>query len=314
MHRWRSRLRDGFPLGKRFAFTILDDTDDATVENVKPVYDLLYELGYRTTKTVWPVDCPEGSREYFAGHTLSNPGYLHFCLELRARGFEITWHGATMESSTRDRTIKGLERFRDAFGHYPALHVNHAQNRENIYWGRDRYQTGAIRFFAGLHKGDERYVGHVEGSPYFWGDLCLEHFRFTRNFTFYDINTLKADPHTPYRLDATPFVRRWFSTSDGTNVDEFARVVHRGSIDRLHREGGVCILSTHLAKGFVTDGRVDLRVADALRYMSTLPGWFVPVSEVLDYLMMTAPTESLSRPALARLELRHAVDRFRGVR
>lgn len=50
-----------FPEQKRFAFSILDDTDDATVENVKPVYDTLMEYGFRTTKTAWPLDCPEGS-------------------------------------------------------------------------------------------------------------------------------------------------------------------------------------------------------------------------------------------------------------
>jgi hypothetical protein len=42
-----------WPNGKSFAFTIVDDTDEATVNNVKPIYDLLYELGFKTTKTVW---------------------------------------------------------------------------------------------------------------------------------------------------------------------------------------------------------------------------------------------------------------------
>ena len=28
---------------KNFYFTIIDDTDDATLENIKPVYDFLYE-------------------------------------------------------------------------------------------------------------------------------------------------------------------------------------------------------------------------------------------------------------------------------
>ena len=41
-----------FPHGKRFAFTIVDDTDVATVANVKPLYDLLHELGFRTTKRI----------------------------------------------------------------------------------------------------------------------------------------------------------------------------------------------------------------------------------------------------------------------
>ena len=40
-----------FPNGKRFAFTILDDTDVATLANVRPIYRLLEEVGMRTTKT-----------------------------------------------------------------------------------------------------------------------------------------------------------------------------------------------------------------------------------------------------------------------
>ncbi len=42
-----------WPGGHKFAFSIFDDTDWATVENVKPVYDLLADLGMRTTKSVW---------------------------------------------------------------------------------------------------------------------------------------------------------------------------------------------------------------------------------------------------------------------
>ena len=41
-----------WPNGKRFAFTIIDDTDKSTVENIKPVYDYLYSHGLKTTKTV----------------------------------------------------------------------------------------------------------------------------------------------------------------------------------------------------------------------------------------------------------------------
>ena len=119
-----------FPGGRRFAFTILDDTDDATVANVKPLYDLLYELGYRTTKTVWPVACPEGSRIYFAGHTLEDPGYLEFVRELLERRFEVAFHGATMESSVRERTLRALDVLRERLGVEPQIHCNHGHNRE----------------------------------------------------------------------------------------------------------------------------------------------------------------------------------------
>ena len=98
-----------FPEGKRFAFTILDDTDDATLENVRPVYDRLQELGFRTTKTAWPMDCPEGSREYFAADTLQRADYLEYVQSLVAAGFELASHGATMETNLRERTAAGFE-------------------------------------------------------------------------------------------------------------------------------------------------------------------------------------------------------------
>ena len=44
------------PEGKRFVFTIFDDTDSATLENVRGVYALLADLGFRTTKSCWVVD------------------------------------------------------------------------------------------------------------------------------------------------------------------------------------------------------------------------------------------------------------------
>ncbi len=37
-------MRIRFPENKKFAFSIFDDTDGATVDNVRPIYDLLTEL------------------------------------------------------------------------------------------------------------------------------------------------------------------------------------------------------------------------------------------------------------------------------
>ena len=50
-----------WPDGKLFAFSIIDDTDLSTLENVRPVYDYISELGLRTTKTVWmlPTNDPD---------------------------------------------------------------------------------------------------------------------------------------------------------------------------------------------------------------------------------------------------------------
>ncbi|MDQ3949674.1 MAG: hypothetical protein M3282_04945 [Gemmatimonadota bacterium] len=302
-----------YPGGREFAFSILDDTDDATVANVKPIYDLLFELGMRTTKTVWPLDCPEGSDDYFAGSTLADEDYRRFAQELRERGFELTWHAATMESSTRERTVRGLEVFKREFGHYPTLHCNHGENRENIYWGAKRYRNPLLRVARRLARRDPapQFCGEVEESEYFWGDLCRQHFRFVRGFTWYDVNTRRRDPGLVYRLSWTPYVDCWFSTSDAADVGEFNTVFTRGSIDRLRAERGVCILSTHLGKGFVRNGRVDPAVEDTLRYVASLPGWFAPVSEILQHFRDAATR--LDRPYWrhALYELRHVIDRAR---
>src|SRR5690348_13308057 len=134
-----------FPNGKQFAFTIIDDTDVATVENVGPIYRLLEELGMRTTKTVWPFRCPDESTDFAGSQTLEDPEYVEFVLDLQRRGFEIASHGATMESSNRQRTLLGLERMRTTFGAYPIVHANHANNRENLYWGTARVDNPVVR-------------------------------------------------------------------------------------------------------------------------------------------------------------------------
>jgi hypothetical protein len=303
-----------FPGDKRFAFSILDDTDDATVENVQPIYDLLDELSFRTTKSVWPLDCPEGSTLYFAGKTLEDDQYLKFVHSLLAKGFELNWHCATMESSCRARTEQGLRSFEDEFGFVPKIHCNHGQNRENIYWGPSRYQTILIRSAVQLYsrmKGLPEYSGEVGESPYFWGDLCHKYFRFVRNFTFIEINVLNRNPEMPYRLSQTPFVQYWFSTADAPNVECFNRLLTRENIDRLMREAGVCIVSTHLGKGFVKEGKVNQQTEDILRYLGSLPGWFVPVSEILEYLLHGRPERSLPFMSRLRLEFLHVIDRLR---
>ncbi|HSU13294.1 hypothetical protein [Longimicrobium sp.] len=297
-----------FPGGKRFAFTLLDDTDDATVENVRPVYDLLHELGMRTTKTAWPLDCPEGSELYFAGATLQEGDYLAFVRELVERGFELAFHNATMETSDRERTLRGLRFLDERVGAPMAIHCNHGQNGENLYWGAHRYRTALLRLpllAAERIARRPRFDGHDPASPRFWGDVCRERFRFVRNFTFPVLNSGAIPPHGPYRLRSTPWVRHWFNTADAPDAAAFKRLVTRRAVDRLVAEGGVCILSTHLGKGFARGGRVDPAVEDALRHVASLDGWFVPASTILEHQLAMRGTAEISPIVRWGLEMRH---------
>lgn len=299
------------PAGRRFAFTILDDTDDSTLENVRPVYERLREYGFRTTKTVWPLDCPQGSRLFFAADTLQRREYLEYVRELVEAGFELASHGATMESSTREETLRAIRFLEQEFGVCPRLHANHAHNQENLYWGHHRFRTRLLRWLLSARRARTYSTGHDEGSPYFWGDVCREKFHYVRNFTFSELNMLRVNPEMPYRLASTPWVRAWFSTTDAPDVHAFRERVNRPALERLEEEGGVCIVSTHLGKGFAPDGRLLDEIDGVLRYLAERPGWFVPVSELLDHLAGLQGVRSLDGAAIRRLELRYLSGRLR---
>lgn len=299
-----------FPNGRRFAFTIIDDTDVATVANVAPLYRLLEELGMRTTKTVWPVACPEGSEHFAGSETLEDPDYREFAAGLQLRGFELTWHGATMESSTRERTARGLEAFRVALGGYPRIHVNHADNRENLYWGAARVDDPLLRTLLALRAGDvgAPSAGADRDSPYWWGDLCAQHITYARNLTFRCINLARINPSMPYRDPARPLVPWWFSSSDADSVHEFNALISPRQQDRLEAEGGFCIVATHFGKGFVQDGRVHAETRRLLEALSRRPGWFPTAGTLLDWLRERRRGAQLPRAEWRNMQWRWAWD------
>jgi len=293
-----------FPGGKRFAFTIIDDTDVATVENVAPIYRLFERLGMRTTKTVWPVGCPEGSRDFSSSETLEDRDYLEFVIDLQRRGFEIASHGATMESSTRERTVAAFERFRSYLGHYAKVHANHSFNRENLYWGVRRLDDPLLRVLYGWVLGTPSgyYQGDQEGSPFYWGDLCHEHITYVRNLTFTEINLLRINPSMPYKDPARPLVPWWFSSADAEDCSEFNALLSPENQARLETDGGVCIVTTHLGKNFTTRGQVDRVTQERLESLARRPGWFPPVGELLDWLRTQKQRTSLPRAEWRRMQ------------
>ena len=299
-----------FPGGARFAFTVIDDTDVATVANVAPIYALLEKLGMRTTKTVWPVACAEGSRDFSSSETLADAAYRAWVLGLRDRGFEITWHGATMESSPRDRTVAALERYRQLFGRAPHIHVNHASNRENVYWGSERVDNrllkGLVERLSGHPAGF--FQGQTDGSPYFWGDLCRAHMTYARNLTFNDINLASINPSMPYHDPVRPLVPWWFSSSDADDVSAFNALLAPRHLDRLERDGGFSIVATHFGKRFVTDGAVDPVTVERLTDLAGRRGWFPTAGELLDWLRTRRADAALPAREWRRMQWQWARD------
>ncbi len=279
-------LNGGWPEGKRFAFTIFDDPDSQTFEAGREVYALLRDLGFRTTKAVWPTRGIREPSDY--GITCADdPAYVDWLRELEAVGFEIGYHNATLHTSNREETLAGLNRFFELFGHNPESMAHHYFCNENLYWGPYRV-SGVHRTIYNLlsrWKNQGKSLGHIEGQPYFWGDLCRERIRYVRNFVFADINTLSACPWMPYHDPQRPYVNYWYASSEGANVESFVKRVVDANQDKLEAEGGGCIMYTHFGHGYVdAKGKLDPRFRRSMERLAKKNGWFVPVKTMLDRL------------------------------
>ena len=303
-------LRLLWPDGKRFALSIFDDTDRASLENVPYVYKLLRDLGLRTTKSVWPINGTQPPA-VSGGATCDDAAYLAWVKELARDGYEIALHNVTYHGSKRDDVERGLDRFAELFGQHPRSMANHTQCEDGMYWGAARI-SGVRRGIYRLTtmRRHRAYFGHVPGSPHFWGDLCRERITYVRNFTFAGLNTLKSCPFMPYYDPERPFVRAWFAASEGGLCRIFNETLAEESQDRLAEEGGAAIVYTHFGKTFVKDGTVDARFAELMRRLSRLNGWFVPVSTMLDHVAKQRGIHEITKHERARLEwrwIRHKV-------
>jgi hypothetical protein len=273
-----------WPAGKSFAFSIFDDPDSQTREAGREVYALLADLGLRTTKGVWPLRGTGKPSDH--GATCAEAPYRTWVQDVQRQGFEIGLHNATLHTSSREQTQLGLEKFAEYFGGHPITMAQHYYCDENIYWGDQRLSGFHRLVYNVLTRGanHNRFHGHIPGHPEFWGDLCQAHIRYMRNFAFAETNTLKACPFMPYHDPERPYVNYWYASSEGAAVASFVERVSERHISRLEEEGGACIMYTHFGQGFC-DGSLHPRFRELMTSLARRNGWFVPVSELLDYLL-----------------------------
>lgn len=300
-------MKISWPKGKKFAFTFCDDTDFATLENIRPIYDFINDLGMRTTKLVWVYK--NNGTDHNDAQTCEDRQYLDWLLSIQKQGFEIGIHNVRSATSSRKAIIRGIDCFRELFGDYPKLHCNHAECIDNIYWG-DARLTGWRRWLYNFiflkNKKKIVYQGHVKGSKAFWGDICHEKITYVRNFTFDATNTLRLCSMMPYHDPRKPYVKYWFSATNGPSPEYFKKNFSRTKIDQLVVEGGLCIVYTHFGAGFYRNNQIDDHLKKILEYTVSKDGWFAPVSEILDYLRKERGGEKayeISRFDLLKLEI-----------
>jgi hypothetical protein len=304
-------LQVQWPDGKRFAFTVFDDTDSATLENVGEIYAMLNDLGFRTTKSCWPLrgDASVGKN---SGQTCQDDDYRGWLQGLQAKGFEIAWHGASCQSSPRKETVRGLDFFASLFGHDPRAAANHTGAGDGMYWAEKRLTGIHVLLYNLLTRMKNRglYCGDVEGDPHYWGDVCRERVKYFRNFVFQDVNTLKACPLMPYHDPRRPLVNYWFSASNGVDLRRFNDCLNEKRQDQLEEEGGACIMYTHFAFGFMRQGTLDSRFRSLMELLAKKGGWFVPVSTLLDHLLAVNGRREITDRQRARLERKWLLEKI----
>ena len=273
-----------FPAGKDFAFTVIDDTDDAFLDQIKFIYDLLFDNGIISTKTVWVY--PPNDKRGHKGDSLQNEKYLLFIRELISRKYEIALHNVGSGYFKRNEIINGLEDFKNLLGFYPKLQINHSYNPDNIYSGSKRFLFPLNYIIKLLYPEYTVFEGDDPHSDYFWGDIHKRLIKYSRNHEIDHINTFKKNPYIPYKEKRfNKYSNYWFSASFAPNSWAFNNLVTKDSIDRLERERGICILYTHFGH-FSNKGELDKDFVETINYLGKKSNcWFIPVSELLDYIL-----------------------------
>ena len=192
--------------------------------------------------------------------------------------------------------------------------ANH-YNADAIYWGPARLSSWRRSIYNLITRGRmrNRFFGQVEGHPSFWGDVCRERIRYCRNFVYADINTLRMNPWMPYIDPLRPYVRYWYSASEGDKAPAFLNTLRDANQDRLEEEAGACIMYTHFGHGYVQDSKLNPEFRRTMERLARKNGWFVPVSELLDFLLKTQGPTTLTDGVRRRLETRWLWEKlFRG--
>lgn len=306
------------PENKDFAFTIIDDTDYATLDNIKPVYDFLLNLGLKTSKSVWMYE----SRDEFTGTTLQDEDYLAYIKYLHDNGFEIFLHSVGSGDYHRNEILQGFEDYKKIFKEYPSIHANHSVNKNNIYWEpryRFVYPLGYIMEWLQdmiRRKRKSGFLGNQPNSTFFWGDFCKKHIKYLRNLTFNELNITKVDKRMPYRIKGQqPYANYSFSASDGHTIEEFNALVTPQNIDKLMKEKGIAIVYTHLACGFFENGELHPEFKKNMEYLAKQNGWFVPTSTILNFLLSnqssTQAQKTVNNTYQLILNIKWIVDRIK---
>jgi len=206
-------------------------------------------------------------------------------LWLWSMGYEMNYHTTSSIEDNRTKTLKGFEIYKNLFGEYPKLYVDHGPTSEN-----PEHITA-----QGSNVSSPYYLIDIldKYSKYLWPGFITHRgavnlFNYSesgKNFPFF-----VCDNYRPilYEVNGT-VVRAWFFIrNDFPNADPIVQYLTYEAIDKLEEEYGLNIMYTHMHNWlYASGGKIYLNktVADRIRYVTTKNIWIDLPTVVMDYLV-----------------------------
>ena len=117
---------------------------------------------------------------------------------------------------------------------------------------------------------------------------------------------LPGKPFKDPRKKMTPFL---FNTAGAPHADAFNKLVNPHSLKKLQKQRGWAIVSTHLGKDFYRNKKLDLEFEKTIRYLAAQPGWYVPASQLLDFIKKNLGFSEISSLERFMMEYGHIIER-----
>nr|NIM01218.1 hypothetical protein [Acidobacteriota bacterium]NIM60443.1 hypothetical protein [Acidobacteriota bacterium]NIO59661.1 hypothetical protein [Acidobacteriota bacterium]NIQ30755.1 hypothetical protein [Acidobacteriota bacterium]NIQ84380.1 hypothetical protein [Acidobacteriota bacterium] len=103
----------------------------------------------------------------------------------------------------------------------------------------------------------------------------------------------------------------WFASAEGASAEPLVRTLSRANVERLAEEGGACIIYTHLGEDCWSESKLHAGFVEAMTRLSKMNGWFVPVYQLLDYVVEKKGIHTLTPSQRRSLERAWLWDKVR---